>query len=63
MNAEPYHPQGIGMHGELTSASWRAHQRTRFRGLGKRIALDGLPPEAFKAAVAFIANCKGGEES
>lgn len=58
MSAYPFHPQGIGMHGEMPARSYRDHQRTRFRSLGKPIKLDALPEQARKAAEQFIRACE-----
>lgn len=54
MNAHPFHPQGIGQHGEFNEQNWRECSRVRFRNLGKRIKLEDLPPEALRAAKQFI---------
>lgn len=57
MNGQPYHPQGIGQHGEFTALTWRALAAVRFRNLGRRILVADLPPEARRAAEAFIRGC------
>lgn len=54
MDAHPFHPQGIGQHGEFNETNWRECSRVRFRNLGKRIKLEELPPEALRAARQFI---------
>ncbi len=54
MDARPFHPQGIGQHGEFIEQDWRACSGVRFRNLGKRIKLEELPPEALRAARQFI---------
>lgn len=54
MNARPFHPQGIGQHGEFDETAWYALRDYRFRNLGKRIKLEDLPPEALRAAKQFI---------
>lgn len=54
MSARPFHPQGIGQHGELDETAWCALRDFRFRSLGKRIKLEDLPPEALRAAKQFI---------
>lgn len=59
MNAHPFHPQGIGMYGDFSSSEWRSHVISRFRGLGKRIKMTDLPPEARKAAEQFIRQSTG----
>jgi len=57
MSAYPFHPQGIGQHGELSASQYRQHQLSKFRGLGKPIALEALPEQARKAAEQFIRAC------
>lgn len=57
MNGEPYHPQGIGQHVEIDSASWANACSKRFSNWGKRITLKELPPAAQHAALDFIADC------
>lgn len=44
MNAEPYHPQGIGMHGESPTMI----DRPTSSHLGKRIKFELLPPDCQK---------------
>ena len=41
MNAEPFHPQGIGQHGEAEGMI----DRPSYGHLGKRIAFEALPEE------------------
>lgn len=55
MNSQPYH--GIGQHGEFNALTWRAMAAVRFRNLGRRILVADLPPEARRAAEAFIRGC------
>ena len=47
MNDKPFHPQGIGMHGE--GPNGRAIDRPTSGHLGKRIAFTALPPDCQKA--------------
>jgi hypothetical protein len=47
MNAAPFHPQGIGQHGE----SDRPIDRPSYGHLGKRIAFEELPPDCQKAVL------------
>jgi hypothetical protein len=58
MSAHPYHPQGFGQHGGFSPADWASVSAARFRNLGKRIKLADLPPDARKAAEAFIRDSK-----
>ena len=53
-NGNPYHPQGFGMHGEISVAQYNGHKRERFRSLGKPVKLDTLPPQAQKFARQFM---------
>lgn len=51
MNAAPFHPQGVGMHGssqqqiDVVNGSWGGPAIGRSCHLGKRIAFDDLPPD------------------
>lgn len=58
-NAAPYHPQGIGMHGEFSAAVWRsfrdARGRVNLRHLGRRVALETLPEDVQRAMQRFMA--------
>lgn len=54
MDAHPFHPQGIGHHGEFDEEAWNSLRNARFRNLGKRIRLGDLPSEALKAAKQFV---------
>jgi hypothetical protein len=53
-NEHPFHPQGIGMHGEMSMEQWGEHARAKFRALGKRIYLSDLTGDARKAAEQFM---------
>ena len=53
-NEHPYHPQGFGLHGEISPSQFDAHRRERFRALGRPIPLDALPPDAQKFAKSFM---------
>ncbi len=44
MSARPFHPQGIGMHGE----SPKDIDRPSYGHLGKKISFDDLPPDCKK---------------
>jgi hypothetical protein len=47
MSAEPFHPQGIGQHGEAD----RPIDRPTSSHLGKRIPFKTLPPDCRKAVL------------
>ena len=47
MSAMPFHPQGVGQHGE----HWRPIDRPSHKHLGKRIAFDQLPTDCQKAVL------------
>jgi hypothetical protein len=47
MSAAPFHPQGVGQHGE----HWKAIDRPSHKHLGKRIAFDQLPEDCQKAVL------------
>ncbi len=46
-NREPFHPQGIGMHGESPTSI----DRPKYSHLGKRIKFDDLPAEVQKCVL------------
>lgn len=48
MNASPFHPQGIGMHGENPEQI----DRPSYRHLGKKIAFDQLPVDCQKLVLS-----------
>lgn len=47
MSENPYHPQGIGMHGE----SRQDIDRPSYKHLGKKIDFDRLPPDCQRCAL------------
>ena len=47
MNAHPFHPQGIGQHGEWRKGE-NAIDRPTYGHLGKKISFDQLPEECQK---------------
>ena len=49
--------RGFGQHGELKESDIQHHKRDNYRGLGKRINLSDLPPEARQHAEEFIRDC------
>lgn len=53
MSERPFHPQGVGMHGEadnyIDNRGWG--QRGGSSHLGKPISFDALPPDCQKAAM------------
>jgi len=49
MNSQPFHPLGMGMHGE--SANGRPIDRPTYGHLGKRVPFASLPPDCQKAAL------------
>ena len=59
MNANPHHPQGIGMTNQYDARDWAAMTSPQRRGrLGKRIKVRDLPSDAQRAAVDFM--CQAG---
>lgn len=59
----PYHPCGIGMHGELTAGEYMVGAIARFRHLGKRIAGKDLPELAKRSVNTFMNDCEGSKAS
>ncbi len=47
MNREPFHPQGIGMHGEWNKGE-NSIDRPTYGHLGKKIAFNQLPEDCQK---------------
>ena len=60
-NSEPWHPQGIGQHGEFSASQWA--QMGDFRHLGKRIGLEDLDPELRKYISNLIKKWGGDPKS
>lgn len=52
MSAHPSHPQGFGQHGSERAYGSR---KKRSGWAGKKISFDQLPPDAQRAALAFVA--------
>ncbi len=51
----PYHPQGIGVTGDLDAKNYHGHVRERFRGLGKRVRdTSAMPNAARHCALSFM---------
>lgn len=59
----PYHPCGIGMHGELTAGEYMVCAMNRFRHWGKRIAGKDLPEQAQRSIKNFMKECEGSKAS
>jgi len=56
----PFHPQGVGMHGEMKERDYRGHVAEFFRGLGRRIKGDDLPTEQAKRFVLQFMQASSG---
>jgi hypothetical protein len=56
----PFHPQGVGMHGEMKEKDYYGHVAEYFRGLGKRIKGDDLPTDQAKKFVLQFMQESGG---
>jgi hypothetical protein len=48
MSANPFHPQGVGQHGESRSPI----DRPTYSHLGKKIRFENLPPDCQKVVVS-----------
>jgi hypothetical protein len=55
MSALPFHPQGVGQHGE----HWKAIDRPSHKHLGRKIGFDTLPPDCQRAVLLNLGVTEG----